>query len=730
MLFVKTTVSLLLLATVIVVVGYQFGVAGVVVHLHQLSYQTLAMVVVCLIANAMLAVFRLQVLASDAGHSIGLRRAMAAVSAGSLAGALFFQIAGQLMARGVVMRRSGVPFGAVVVVTLYERIVAAMVSGLIAVLGALHIFGRVYLDQTTGGAQLVKLVCGVAAAVGMAGSFGFGGLVRQNVWPLLTRQFVMRFLRIAGLTLLVQLPMMSVYVALALDFSPRTPVIDLIAASAIVMFAASVPISLAGWGVRELSAVVALGAIGMTASAALTTAVIIGAGSLLAMGIIAAISLHDKADDSPADKSETAAVINYARALEWILPLMAAVFVLFQVYLPIGSGLLNVNLADPIVILGGSLFILNAASNRRLPIWRARCVTLFGLTATLALGLSLLLGAYRFGWTDWALINRFLGWFVLLAYAMTGALITSTGGERGLRALTLSYLGATVGVVAIEIALLLVSAVGVSTNGLIIRSAIEGFAQNHNFLAFQLLIAVAAALVQTSGTARRIAVAVVLAGLWLTGSRSGWVSAVGALGVALYLRWIGLRELSIAVGYAIVLGAVISLMPTMVSHLMIVRGSYGGAPLAVPDIIPNASESAERLMTLVGGWKMFTAHPIFGAGLGAFRNLHILAGSGIPLVIHSTALWLLAELGLVGFLAFAGPSACILYGEWRRAAQDRASAIIILCFVGFAIMSGPADMVYQRTYWLLVGASLAVVVRGRAADEPDSDTPRYVPGAA
>jgi len=275
-----------------------------------------------------------------------------------------------------------------------------------------------------------------------------------------------------------------------------------------------------------------------------------------------------------------------------------------------------------------------------------------------------------------------------------------------------------------------VSAVGVSTNGLIIRSAIEGFAQNHNFLAFQLLIAVAAALVQTSGTARRIAVAVVLAGLWLTGSRSGWVSAVGALGVALYLRWIGLRELSIAVGYAIVLGAVISLMPTMVSHLMIVRGSYGGAPLAVPDIIPNASESAERLMTLVGGWKMFTAHPIFGAGLGAFRNLHILAGSGIPLVIHSTALWLLAELGLVGFLAFAGPSACILYGEWRRAAQDRASAIIILCFVGFAIMSGPADMVYQRTYWLLVGASLAVVVRGRAADEPDSDTPRYVPGAA
>jgi O-antigen ligase len=138
----------------------------------------------------------------------------------------------------------------------------------------------------------------------------------------------------------------------------------------------------------------------------------------------------------------------------------------------------------------------------------------------------------------------------------------------------------------------------------------------------------------------------------------------------------------------------------------------------LPEIIPAVSSSAERLTTLVGGWKLFVEHPIFGAGLGAFRNEHILAASGIPLVIHSTALWLLAELGLVGFLIFAAPAVYICFTEWRRAARDQTSALIILCFVGFSIMSGPADMVYQRTYWLMLGAALAVVAEGRTAVVP------------
>jgi uncharacterized membrane protein YbhN (UPF0104 family) len=705
----KSAVSVLLLGGVLVAVAYRYGVSDILAYLHQLSPMIVGLIAFGLLANATLAVLRFQVLASDAGHPIKWRRAMAAVGAGSLAGALFFQIAGQLMARGVVMRRGGVPFGAVVVVTLYERIVAAAVSGLIAIFGAVHIFGRVYLDQSTGGGQFVKLVCGIAAAVGVAGLLGFGKLAEERVWPLLTRQFVLRLLRIAGLTILVQLPMMGVYVALAHQFSPQTSIPDLVAASAVVMFAASVPISLAGWGVRELSAVMALGAIGMPASGALTTAIIIGAGSLLAMGAIFVLSMHDKGEEVLAAESESVAAIDYSQALGWILPLMAAVFVLFQIYLPIGSGLLNVNLADPVVILGGSLFVLRAVGRKQFPSWRIQYVNQFAFLATLALGLSLLIGASRFGWTNWALINRFLGWFILLAYAMTGALITSTGGMRALRVLAMTYVGAAAGVVLIELAMLLLGAVGFNVRDFVALDGIEGFAQNHNFLAFQLLMAASAALVLFSGTKKQVIFGLLLVGLWFAGSRSGWISACCILVAALHLRQLNLREVLGSFGFAIAVVAIVALIPIASDHLASPASIHGQvAGSALPAILPTEASSTERLVTLSGGWKMFLEHPIFGAGLGAFRNLNILATSGIPLVIHSTALWLLAELGLLGFLVFAIPGFYIWASEWRLAARDPTAAIITLCFVGFAVMSGPADMVYQRTFWLLIGAALAV----------------------
>ena len=729
--FLKTAISALLLGAVLIAVAYRYGVSDILAYLHQLSPMVVGLVAFGLLANATLAVLRFQVLAYDAGHPIKWRRAMAAVGAGSLAGALFFQIAGQLMARGVVMRRSGVPFGAVVVVTLYERMVAAAVSGLIAIFGAVHIFGRVYLDQSTGGGQFVKLVCGVLAALGLAGLLGFGKLAEERVWPLLTKQFVLRLLRIAGLTILVQLPMMGVYVALANEFSPQTSIPDLVAASAVVMFAASVPVSLAGWGVRELSAVMALGAIGMPASGALTTAIIIGAGSLLAMGAIFVLSMHDKGEVAIASGTDSVAAIDYSQALGWVLPLMAAVFVLFQIYLPIGSGLLNVNLADPAVILGGSLFVLRAIGQKRLPSWRVKYVNLFALMATCALALSLIIGASRFGWNNWALVNRFSGWFVLLAYATTGALVTSSASLPALRTITLTFVGATLGIILIEVALVLVTACGWNTNGLVTPYAIAGFAQNRNAFALQLLLALSCAFVfLDGGRLRKLALALLFAAFWLAGSRSGWIGLTCVSSAAIYFRRTTLSELI----SALVLAAFVASAPMAISYIHSVIlsvssgvgvgvgvgigvGSGGGVSsgwsLWVPDIVPEASSTAERVESLVRGWDLFVENPLFGAGLGAFNHLDIRTAVGIPLVIHSTPLWLLAELGLFGFLVFVIPSLYVWFSQWRIAGRDPTAALISFSFVSLAVMSGPADMLYQRTFWLLIGAALAVPIAAR-----------------
>jgi O-antigen ligase len=191
---------------------------------------------------------------------------------------------------------------------------------------------------------------------------------------------------------------------------------------------------------------------------------------------------------------------------------------------------------------------------------------------------------------------------------------------------------------------------------------------------------------------------------WFAGSRSGWIAIGCVLAAGIFFRVVDFREAAIGLVCAV---AVAVLVTTI---LPLIGGSFSSGPevSVQPLIVPTEASTAERWITIVGGWNLFLEHPILGAGLGAFRNQMILAKSGIPLVIHSTALWLLAELGLVGFLAFSVPGFYVWITEWRRAPREPASAVVALCFVGFAVMSGPADMVYQRTFWLLVGAALAV----------------------
>jgi hypothetical protein len=189
---------------------------------------------------------------------------------------------------------------------------------------------------------------------------------------------------------------------------------------------------------------------------------------------------------------------------------------------------------------------------------------------------------------------------------------------------------------------------------------------------------------------------VMLVAFWFAGSRSGWISIVCVLAASIYLRAATIREIAMSI---ICAGCVIIIMA--------IPQTMSGA-LGETQIVPSGASTHERMSTIIGGWKLFIAHPIFGAGLGAFRNENILAASGIPLVIHSTALWMLAELGLVGFLTFSVPAVYVWVTEWHHAHLEPESAIIALCFVAFAVMSAPADMFYQRTFWLLIGAALAL----------------------
>lgn len=691
----KIFVSITLLIVVAAVLAYNYGLSEILSDIRQLSLLAVCGIFAALLANALAATFRFKTIAREIGYPISFRYALATVSASNLAGALFFQIAGQLVARGVIAGRGGIPFAEIVVITVYERVPAALVSALFALGGAFFIFGNIYLDRSSGGAELIKLIGGLTAAATVGALVGYGRMAARSIKPLVGRHFVRQLLTIIGLALLVHIPMQAAYILTAHTLFPQTSIANLIAASAIVMFATSIPISFAGWGMREMSAIVGLGAIGVPAHVALTTAVLIGIGSLLVVGMFATISLpHTAASKPPAARTPVSKSVDYHRVLTWLLPIGAATLVLFQIYIPIGSGVLNANLADPIILVGGALYVLNAVKLGRVPNWRAPYVNAVVTLATLFLTVSFIVGLCRYGWTSWAGINRFLGWFVLLCYGATGALAVVENGKEALRIALLTFVGATAAIAGIEIGLVLLHKAGVHISStLVLPGAIEGFSQNRNSFALQLLFASCATIIFARGATLRISLLTLFSvALWFAGSRSGWIAGASIVGISLYLRKITRREVLSA-------GLLTVGLAVMVANL-----SVSSAILA---IVPSESSTHERLDSIFGGLMLFAGHPIFGAGLGAFYSQLNPSSSGSPLVIHSTAIWLLAELGIVGFLVFAIPAFGIFVTEWRSAKRDHISALIVLCLAAFAVMSTPGDMLYQRAFWFFIGAMLA-----------------------
>ena len=148
----------------------------------------------------------------------------------------------------------------------------------------------------------------------------------------------------------------------------------------------------------------------------------------------------------------------------------------------------------------------------------------------------------------------------------------------------------------------------------------------------------------------------------------------------------------------------------------LLAASKTGVPLdlMVFQMTPVSSDS-ERFLSILGGVKLFLSHPVLGNGLGAYAAETVARGNFV--VIHSTPVWLLAEMGLIGFLAFAVPAVTIFWKEWVVSPRDRVGQMLLLMLVTFGVMSLVHELLYQRAFWLLLGAALACTAPGMAAEK-------------
>jgi O-antigen ligase len=175
-------------------------------------------------------------------------------------------------------------------------------------------------------------------------------------------------------------------------------------------------------------------------------------------------------------------------------------------------------------------------------------------------------------------------------------------------------------------------------------------------------------------------------GILFTFSRSAW----SALGLAMLVfavlrpraaaRFV-LAGLLCAPGILLLLGRrFVPIFQTMASRPKQVQGRF--------DLIHDALEA-------------FSRHPLFGGGIGAFR-----LGEGS--IAHNSAMWFLADFGIIGLTAFAGFLGWFFLKGWSAYQSAPASkrSLTLAALLAHTAMLGLAmgiEAFYQRHWWLALG---------------------------
>ncbi len=744
----RTAALVLISGASMVIAFYVVGIETVLSALRGVERDAIVLAGILVLANAGIAFLRFRSVLRAFGYRPGWRQIVFAFTIGQVSNQLLFNIIGQSLSRAAALNSAGVPFSVSVMATYWERLVAAGLLFLLSIAGAFFVFIDIRIDLQAGGAYLLSLT-GTAVLV----AFVIGAILLRSREAAINlsgaARFLLRLWPSIILTLAAHGMMLAAYIAVLSGL--QVPKVDLSAAAAlvIVMFAAALPISFSGWGIRELSAAQALGAVGIDPTVAVAGAVLIGLLGLLTTLIAGAIGLYlyfhpqepaaspqlQLAPAMDSDRWSQIAVLGAA--------VITAMLLYFQIRVPLEHGEVTVNAADVLALTGLGLLAFVLWTKRSLapvPAWFFGGLAAISLLLLLALGL----GYIRFGSNSWALMNRGLGWIIILGYVTLGisAAFAAAGSVRMVLGV---FAMAGVTVAAQQLALLLLALFGTDFPADAFVVPLRGYANNSNAFAFQLVMSAACVV-----TASRIGLfgirpslynaALVIIGLaiYYTNSRAG----LGMLTILLVLmvtfaepqrRGQAFRSAMI-VALALLVAAVMpTVLATMRVMLLQLLSEYlRPADLAIFDrsitpylsiTVQRTSSDSERWLSIIEGWELWLKHPLLGAGLGGYVQERIEAGRKF-LVIHSVPVWLMAETGLVGLLVTGTVLAMLVNHAFQLMARpDRHGWGIGLLLI-LACMSAAGlvhDLFFQRSFWFLLGLYVAA---GFLPEERQNGSPR------
>lgn len=692
---VRQILLLLVACGLLVSLGWFVDPQELIGRMREIPLRTIPILLALFSANLFVVAFRLWRVLSHFGINIRWPVALRASMAGNIASLFFVPLLGQVAGRQGVLQQFGVSASVNSSIAAYERIALAVTSGVLAFGGGFYIFGR---DEVTAFIGQMNL-CSVFGALTL-GIFLSSLLGRGRFEKFLFLSFFSKENLLCGgeFFLIALIGQIITVFGFVISFHAILPQVDLLlifAASFIVSFAASFPISAGGWGVREWASVHLLAVLGAPPSAALAGSLAVGACSSLALVGAIPFLWGDWCRKCASGKRLESGKIHVTveKCVSWVLPFSAIVAVFFQIHVPLTGGMVNVNLADPFALLAFTAVLLNAVQKRIFPHWRVKSGNKSLLLISCAFCFSFFIGWCSIGVTQWALSGRLMGWVVLLGYVCVGYLLISNHGTHGLRRAIETLLSVACGVIFVRV--------------VFPASALnfEGFAGNRNALAFQLLVVSAFVVGYASLYLRNrlnsnllwmlsFLQGMVFFAIVLSGSRTGLVVALVVCFISFFLH----PENRRFIFYCFLFGICFWILALMVP--------YTGT-LHLQSNFSTESSDAVRWMANSIAWREWLQKPVFGMGLGVFiqRSPSIF---GFPMVIHSTPIWILAEFGLMGIFLFGWGFYRLFYyaiARRYRMPRDRALFLVLIVFVLFGVMH---EIFFQRIFWLAIGLLLSL----------------------
>jgi hypothetical protein len=398
--------------------------------------------------------------------------------------------------------------------------------------------------------------------------------------------------------------------------------------------------------------------------------------------------------------------------------LLPVQIVLGRTHTSIGISLNASDFCLPFIMIYAGLLMIREKSWPRftlpsLPLW------LIGLSIIMVL--AFINGVLLTGHIGlWALVNRLIGWFVLMGYVAAGVAgmtyLTSTQLHHIQRAM-ITALWATI--IICSIAIMLGDREGLW--GLRpLREPLQGLMGDRNAFALTFcLILILAVFRAAHSSATRLdknlaatGVALIPLFIYFNFSLSGAI----AITVALIMMTVYFSQLRKNILLAAVMGC------TVISTIHIIQPS-NNAQIYLGDRLINLNQVAhdstgqaqmfssdrQRITVYREALSLWRDHPLRGIGLGGHLSWQQTQKIERPMVIDSTPIWLLTETGLFGFIGFAGFAIMVARHLWTRARtspapDDRmmaASGLMIL--IAFGIMSAVLQLMYARILWLLLG---------------------------